>query len=133
MPTVFSRNNSRMESNNSTKGSNNNIQRMYTSLHEETSNETDSLNDKQLTNSTILSTIILNTRRPHSVGPIPHAITIDGISDQSISPLKSLNESDSLPINNNSTKKFESIDRSRKIDSHLLIFYYILNHMIIIV
>jgi len=110
-----------MESN-STKGSNNNIQRMYTSLHEETSNETDSLNDKQSTNSTIISTINTNTntRRPHSVGPIPHAITVDGISDQSMSPLKSLNESsDSVPINNNSTKKIESIDRSRKIDPHL--------------
>jgi hypothetical protein len=107
-----------MESN-SIKGSNNNIQRMYTSLHEETSNETDSLNDKQSTNSTTVSTINTNTRRPHSVGPIPHAITLDGISDQSINPLKSLNETDSIPINNNSTKKVESIDRSRKIDSHL--------------
>ncbi|CAF3557669.1 unnamed protein product, partial [Rotaria sp. Silwood2] len=58
-------------------------------------------------------------RRPHSVGPIPHAVTVDGISEQPISPLKSLNESDSLPINNNSTKKIESIDRSRKIDFHL--------------
>jgi hypothetical protein len=118
MPTVFSRNNSSMESN-SIKGSNNNIQRMYTSLHEETSNETDSLNDKQSTNSTIVSTININNRRPHSVGPIPHAVTVDGISEQSISPLKCLNESESIPINNNSTKKIESIDRSRKIDSHL--------------
>ena len=118
MPTVFSRNNSSMESN-SIKGSNTNIQRMYTSLHEETSTETDSLNDSQLTNSTLISAINSNNRRPHSVGPIPHAITIDGISDQPGSPLKSLNESDSLPINNNATKKSESVDRSKKIDSHL--------------
>lgn len=118
MPTVFSRNNSSMEPN-STKGSNNNIQRMYTSLHEETSTETDSLNDKQSTNSTILSSINPNTRRPHSVGPIPHAVTVDGISDQSTSPLKSLTESDILPTYNNSTKKPESTDRSRKIDSNL--------------
>jgi len=47
-----------MESN-SIKGSNNNIQRMYTSLHEETSTETDSLNDKQLTN---------GSRSPHENG-----------------------------------------------------------------
>ena len=56
MPTVFSRNNSGIESN-SAKSSNSNIQRMYTSLHEETSNETDSLTDTQLTNTTTLSTI----------------------------------------------------------------------------
>jgi hypothetical protein len=117
MPTVFSRNNSSLESN-STKSSNTNIQRMHTSLYEETSNETDSLTDTQLTNSTI-NTNTNNPRRPHSVGPIPHAITLDGISDQPISPLKCLNESDNLPLNNNSTKKPESIDRSRKIDFHL--------------
>jgi hypothetical protein len=113
MPTVFSRNNSGLESNSS--------KRMYASLHEETSTETDSLNEKQSTNSTIISTASnnSNTRRPHSVGPIPHAVTVDGISEQSASPLQSLNESDSFPINNNSTKKTESIDRSRKIDSHL--------------
>ena len=112
MPTVFSRNNSNIETD-STKSSN---QRMHTSLYDDTSNETNSLTDNQLINSTILS-ITNNTnnnaRRPHSVGPIPHAITIDSISEQSKSPLKSLNESDSLPIN--STKKFES----RKIDFHL--------------
>jgi len=114
LPTVFSRNNIGMETRSNT-------QRMYTSLHEETSTETDSLNDKQSTNSTIISTISnnSNTRRPHSVGPIPHAVTVDGISEQSMNPLQSLNESDSFPINNNSTKKLESIDRSRKIDSHL--------------
>lgn len=118
MPTVFSRNNSGVDSD-STRGSNNNIQRMYTSLHEDTSNETDSLNDTQLTNSTTLSTTT-TTRRPHSVGPIPHAVTIDGISEQPISPLKSLNESDSLQLNNNSsTKKLEANDRSRKVDFHL--------------
>ncbi|CAF0958288.1 unnamed protein product [Adineta steineri] len=121
MPTVFSRNNSGIESN-STKSSNNNIQRMYTSLHEETSNETDSLTDTQLINTTINSTINNNTRRPHSVGPIPHAVTLDGISDPSISPLKSLNESETIPMNNNSTKKSDLIDRSRKIDIHLAYF-----------
>jgi len=118
MPTVFSRNNSSLESN-SIKGSNSNIQRMYTSLHEETTTETDSIADSQLTNSTLLSTMNQNNRRPHSVGPIPHAMTVDGIVDQPTSPLKSLNESESIPNNNNSTKKSESIDRSKKIDSHL--------------
>ncbi|CAF3354247.1 unnamed protein product [Rotaria sp. Silwood1] len=122
MPTVFSRNNSGIETD-STKGSNSNIQRMYTSLHEDTTNEIDSLTDTQLTNSSIISSLNNNnnnsSRRPHSVGPIPHAVTVDGITEQPISPLKSLNESDSLPTNNNSTKKIESMDRSRKIDSHL--------------
>lgn len=119
MSTVFSRNNSGIESN-SNKGSNNNIQRMYTSLHEDTTTtDTDSNTDSQLMNSTLLSTINQTNRRPHSVGPIPHAVTVDGIVDQPTSPLKSLNESDSLPLNNNSTKKLESTDRSKKIDSHL--------------
>ncbi|CAF3557651.1 unnamed protein product, partial [Rotaria sp. Silwood2] len=78
MPTVFSRNNSGIESD-STKGSNNNIQRMYTSLHEDTTNEADSLTDTQLINSTIISSLNNNnnnSRRPHSVGPIPHAVTV---------------------------------------------------------
>ena len=101
MPTVFSRNNSSIDSKN--------IQRMYASLHEETSTETDSLDEKQSTNSMISNNT--KTPRPHSVGPIPHAVTLDGLSD--------LNDSDSLPNNNNSTKKIESIDRSRKVDSHL--------------
>lgn len=117
MPTVFSRNNSSIESN-STKSSQTNIQRMYASLHEETSTEIDSLDEKQLMNTTTNNTNS-KTPRPHSVGPIPHAVTLDGLSDSTISPLQSLNDSDSLPNHNNSTKKLESIERSRKIDSHL--------------
>ncbi|CAF0867652.1 unnamed protein product [Adineta ricciae] len=116
MPTVFSRNNSGIECN-SPKGSSSNIPRMYASLHEETSTETDSLNDTQLINTTINNN--LNSRRPHSVGPIPHAVTIDGISEQSSSPVKSLNESQSIPVN---TKKLDAIDRSKKLDFHLAYF-----------
>ena len=119
MPTVFSRNNSGIESV-STKGSNSNIQRMYMSLHEEASNETESLIDIQSINSTIVNS---NTRRPHSVGPIPHAMTIDGISnDQPATPLKSLNEIEPITPSINSIKKLESSDRSRKIDFHLAYF-----------
>lgn len=122
MPTVFSRNNSTVDAN-SNKGSTNNIQRMYTSLHEEASNETDSLCDAQLANSTVQSTPSANNRRPHSVGPIPHAMTMDGISSEQVNnALKSLNESESLPLNNNATKKGDSADRSRKIDFHLAYF-----------
>ncbi|CAM4958947.1 unnamed protein product [Rotaria socialis] len=119
IPTVFSRINSGIECD-STKSSSNNLLRMHTSLHEDASHETDSLADSQLTNSTMISNMNINSsRRPHSVGPIPHAVTIDGISEPPMTPLKCLNESESLPINCNSTKKSESIDRSRKIDSHL--------------
>lgn len=125
MPTVFSRNNSGIECD-STKGSTNNLQRMHTSLHEDATAEIDSLADSQITNSTMISNLTTNnSRRPHSVGPIPHAVTVDGISEQPATPLKSLNESESLLMNNNSTKKVENTDRSRKIDSHLAyIFLY---------
>ena len=121
MPTVFSRNNSNIEST-STKSSATNIQRMYASLHEETATETDSLDEKALINSTNISMISStnsNSRRPHSVGPIPHAMTVDGLVDQTVTPSQSINDSDSLAMNNNSNKKLESIDRSRKVDSHL--------------
>ena len=122
MPTVFSRNNSSIESS-STKGSNSNIQRMYTSLHEEASNENEPLADVPLINSTIQNALNSSTRRPHSVGPIPHAMTVDGIStDQPSTPMKCSNESESLASNQNATKKVESIDRTRKLDFHLAYF-----------
>ena len=118
MPTVFSRNNSSLESS-SNKGSNSNIQRMYASLYEETSTETNSLNESQVSTSTVLSHLSNSTRRPHSVGPIPHATTVDSLSEPPTTPMKSLNEADTLLMNNNASKKVESVDRSRKIDFHL--------------
>lgn len=120
MPTVFSRNNSSVETS-SNKGSSSNIQRMYTSLYEEASNETESLNESQLINSSVGGNS--SSRRPHSVGPIPHAVTIDGISsDQPVTPFRSSNESEPVASNNNLTKKIETNDRSRKIDFHLAYF-----------
>ena len=113
MPTVFSRNNSSVESS-SVKGSSTNIQRMYTSLHEETpTTENESLADVPLINSTLQSALSSGSRRPHSVGPIPHALTMDGISSD---------PSESLTSNQNATKKVDAIDRSRKLDFHLAYF-----------
>lgn len=121
MPTVFSRNNSGIESS-SAKSSSSNLQRMHTSLHEEALNETDSLAETQLINTALVNSN-LNNRRPHSVGPIPHALTLDSIADQSASPMKSLIESDSIATNNSSsTKKTDASDRSRKVDIHLAYF-----------